>query len=141
MTKMSTEALKYIKVRKIKSPSRAHPIDAGIDFYVPEGINVDTFNEKCSVTGHYLSYEIDDDSNITKFFLLPGQSALIPSGIKLCVPEGYALIFTNKSGVASKKHLIVGASTVDCGYEGECHLNIHNIGTEAVEVSAGDKLV
>lgn len=138
---MSTEVLKYVKIRKVKSPSRAHSIDAGIDFYVPEDINADVFNAKSLITGQYPSYEIDDNSNITKFYLMPGQSALIPSGIKLCVPEGYALVFTNKSGIASKKHLVVGASTVDCGYEGECHLNIHNIGTETVEVSAGDKIV
>jgi len=34
----------------------------------------------------------------------------------LKIPEGYALIYFNKSGVASKKHLHVGASVVDENY-------------------------
>jgi dUTPase len=30
------EKIKFLKVRKVKSPSRAYEFDAGIDFYVPE---------------------------------------------------------------------------------------------------------
>ena len=31
-----TDTIKFLKVRDVKSPSRANEYDAGIDFYVPE---------------------------------------------------------------------------------------------------------
>ena len=70
----------------------------------------------------------------------PHQSVLIPSGIKVKVPDGYMLQFNNKSGIASKKGLIVGASVVDVGYEGECHLDLHNVSGRSQTISAGDKI-
>lgn len=103
------ETLKYCKVREVKSPNRAHPEDAGIDFYVPTTIDVDTFNEKCKLTGDAPEYKLDDNGNVIEITIHPGESVLLPSGIKVNVPSGYMLQFTNKSGVASKKHLHVGA--------------------------------
>ena len=47
----------------------------------------------------------------------------------------------NKSGVASKKHLHVGAAVVDAGYQGECHINLTNVGNTPQEIDAGDKIV
>lgn len=135
------ETLKYCKVREVKSPNRAHPEDAGIDFYVPTSIDVDTFIEKCKVTGDGIEYKLDDNGNVTEMILRPGESVLLPSGIKVKVPSGYMLQFTNKSGVASKKHLLVGANTVDVGYEGECHINLHNVSTRNQTICAGDKIV
>ena len=47
------ETLKYCKVREVKSPVRAHAEDAGIDFYIPEDIDEQTFGNKCDVTKCY----------------------------------------------------------------------------------------
>ena len=47
----------------------------------------------------------------------------------------------NKSGVATKYHLLVGASVVDADYQGEVHLNVHNTGNLPVTIFAGQKLV
>lgn len=135
------ETLKYCKVREVKSPNRAHPEDAGIDFYVPTTIDVDTFNEKCKLTGDAPEYKLDDNGNVIEITIHPGESVLLPSGIKVNVPSGYMLQFTNKSGVASKKHLIVGANTVDVGYSGECHINLHNVSNVNQTICAGDKIV
>ena len=49
--------------------------------------------------------------------------------------------FRPKSGVASKKHLLVGANTVDIGYSGECHVNLHNVSDREQIINAGDKIV
>ena len=57
------------------------------------------------------------------------------------MPDGYALIAMNKSGVSLKKNLMVGACVVDSDYQGEIHLHLINTGNQAVEISAGDKLV
>ena len=46
----------------------------------------------------------------------------------------------NKSGVASKRQLIVGACVVDPGYDGEIYVNLHNIGTETQKIKPGDKI-
>ncbi len=107
------------KTRDVKVPSRANPgADAGIDFYVPNGWN-----------------------NDEKMVLKPGQSVKIPAGIKIEVPAGYALIFFNKSGVASKRSLIVGACVVDHGYSGEVHINMINVGETDQTIEPGEKIV
>lgn len=123
--------MKYTKIRKVKSPTRGTKQSAGIDFYIP-----DDWNEG-------QSYKIP-----------PGGRVLIPSGIKVNVPTGYALIAFNKSGVASKTGLIVGAAVVDEDYQGEIHLNVINTNqfnetfgdityaayTGYVTINPGDKL-
>jgi len=107
--------MKISKVRDVKTPTRGTDKSAGIDFFVP------------------------DDFEETP--LSPGQSACIPSGIKANVPEGYALVVFNKSGVALKRNLSVGACVIDEDYQGEIHLHVYNFGNKVETVSSGEKLV
>lgn len=95
--------MKYSKLRDVKSPSRGTLQSAGIDFYIP-----------------------NDYNGGKPYSLPPGGRVLIPSGIKVSLPTGYALIAFNKSGIASKTGLIVGACVVDEDYQGEIHLNLIN---------------
>ena len=46
----------------------------------------------------------------------------------------------NRSSVASKRSLIVGACVVDSGYDGEVFVNLHNIGNESQVIKPGDKI-
>ena len=46
----------------------------------------------------------------------------------------------NRSGIASKRSLVVGAHVIDSGYDGEVFINLHNIGTETQVVKAGTKI-
>jgi dUTP pyrophosphatase len=101
--KRKNNMIKYSKTRKVKSPSRGTDLSAGIDFFVPDEWN----------GGSPLS-------------IPPGGRVLIPSGIKVSVPNGHALIAFNKSGVASKTGLVVGACVVDEDYQGEVHINMIN---------------
>lgn len=136
------ETLKYCKVRKVKTPTRAHATDAGIDFFVPEDLTLEVMEKKCEITGCNVEMELAEDGQTVKCFVLkPNESILIPSGIKMKVPEGYMLQYSNKSGVASKKGLLVGAEIVDVGYEGECHINLHNVSKFNQIITAGDKIV
>ena len=107
--------MKFTKVRDVKSPVRAHNTDAGIDFFIPNDFKETT--------------------------LKLGESICIPSGIKVNVPNGYALIAYNKSGVALKKGLDIGASVVDCGYQGEVHIHLTKVTNDEVKLSPGDKIV
>lgn len=106
--------LKFIKTKEVKSPVRGHDTDAGIDFFIPE--------------------------DFERTMLVPGEDVCIDSGIKVIVPRGYALIFKEKSGVALKKKLTIGACVVDSDYRGVVHLHLFNNGTEEVILEAGDKI-
>jgi len=108
--------MKISKIRDVKTPTRANPTDAGIDFFIPN------------------DYE-------GKTELFPGESCFIPSGVKVNCPEGFALVAFNKSGVAVKKGLHVGACVVDHGYQGEIHINLTNVSAEDQSIAAGDKIV
>jgi dUTP pyrophosphatase len=107
--------MKVQRIRNVKLPNRGTSASAGIDFFVPN----------------------DFDDTI----LNPGESVLIPSGIKAQVPRGYALIAFNKSGVATKQGLSVGACCVDEDYEGEIHLHMINTSDKQQTIAKGQKLV
>jgi len=113
---MFEEKVRVYKVRPTaKLPRRAHPADAGMDFFfAPE--------------------------NRDPVFVDPGQSKILGTGIKMQVPSGYMLQIMNKSGVAAKRSLVTGACVVDQGYTGEIFVNLHNIGTETQMLEPGVKL-
>lgn len=114
---MQEQNLRVSKVREVKTPTRGTEGSAGIDFFIPE----DFPESLCTIK--------------------PGERYLIPSGIKAQVPEGFALIAHNKSGVATKKSLMVGAKVVDSDYQGEIHMHLINCGDKTIKVAPGDKLV
>ena len=107
--------LSFIKTKDVKSPVRGQPSDAGIDFFIPEDFET--------------------------IELKPGEDILIDSGIKVIVPRDYALIFKEKSGVAVKKKLTLGASVIDSDYRGVVHFHLFNNGTVPQTISAGEKIV
>ena len=46
----------------------------------------------------------------------------------------------NRSSVASKLGLLVGAHVIDAGYEGEIFINLHNVSNVTQEVEHGQKI-
>jgi dUTPase len=46
----------------------------------------------------------------------------------------------NRSGIAAKRSLIVGACVVDSGYDGEVFVNLHNIGTKTQIIEPQTKI-
>jgi dUTP pyrophosphatase len=115
--------LKVFKVREsAKLPVRAYPNDAGMDlFYCPKENYKDAVGRKEVRIG-------------------VGAGVLIPTGLKIGVPKGYMLEVKNKSGIAFKKRLIVGACVVDSGYDGEVFVNLNNIGTKVAVIEPGQKI-
>lgn len=111
---MSTK-LKFIKIREVQTPEYGTIGSAGIDFFVPK--------------------------DFVGVHLKPNESVLIPSGIKARVPDNMVLIAFNKSGVATKKRLVVGAEVVDSDYQGEIHLHVYNTGTADMFVEPNDKIM
>lgn len=103
---------RFSKVRDVKSPQRANPNDA-IDLFIPNDVDPITIQ--------------------------PGKNNVTPTGIKMEVPHGMALLVFNKSGTASKLSLVKGAELIDHGYSGEIFIDVHNIGTEAQTLQPGQK--
>lgn len=96
-------------------PKRANPSDAGLDIH---------FSPK--------------DGGLVRVF--PGQSVVLETGLKFGVPHGYMLEVKNRSSVASKRSLLVGACVIDSGYNGEVKINLHNVGEEPQVLNPGDKI-
>jgi len=109
--------VEYFRIRRTANPpTRANPSDAGLDVHFSPANGTD------SVT------------------VGPGESAVLPTGLKFGVPHGYMLEVKNRSGLASKRSLVVGACVIDSGYDGEVFINLHNIGTETQVVEAATKI-
>jgi dUTPase len=138
---MTKDTIKFLKIRDVKSPTRAYEFDAGIDFYVPE------FNEKflndLAEKNQGRDLRMSGDSKSTHSIVIPAFSRImIPSGIKSRMAEpGRALIAANKSGVATKHGLVFGAQVVDYTYKGEIHLSLINASDYDVEITPGQKIL
>jgi dUTP pyrophosphatase len=74
--------------------------------------------------------------------LEPGERAMVPTGIAVAIPEGYAGLVTPRSGLAHRCGIGVvnGPGLVDSGYRGELKVILVNHGTEAVELARGDRI-
>lgn len=109
--------LRYENVRPgVKAPVRSNPSDAGLDvFYCPE-------------------------HNKGAIFIGPTATAVLPTGLRFEVPHGYMLEVKNRSSIAAKKQLLVGACVIDPGYSGEVFINLHNVGMEPQILNTGDKI-
>jgi dUTPase len=140
------------KTRDVKTPYRGTDGSAGIDFFVPKFD--DSFiadflkanplaklsNENDSMFPASVILEAEENK---KAFIRvnPNTGVLIPAGIRYIIPEDTALIAMNKSGIATKKGLIVGACVGDEDYEGEFHISLYNIGSYPRWIYEGEKIL
>lgn len=71
-----------------------------------------------------------------------GETAVIPTGIALELPVGYAGLIYARSGLATKQGLAPAnkVGVVDCDYRGEVKVALHNHSTEARTVAPGDRI-
>ena len=130
--------MKFCKVRNVKSPVRGTSKSAGIDFFIPNNFG----NNKYGPQGIRVE---------------PGYDVLIPSGIKMEIPDGYMLMAADKSGVvtsraacicagrtpkqdAFRSPVIIGAKIVDEDYQGEIHIHLINTGNEPIFLKPGMKI-
>lgn len=95
-------------------PFYAHPGDAGADLVSTEAVRLE-----------------------------PGERALIGTGVRIALPEGYAAFVVPRSGLAAKHGITVVNSpgTVDAGYRGEIRVSLLNTDSrEAYDVAVGDRI-
>lgn len=74
--------------------------------------------------------------------IAPNETKFIPTGLAFEIPEGYAGFIYARSGLACKKGLAPAnkVGVVDADYRGEVMVAIHNHGTEAQTVEAGERI-
>jgi dUTP pyrophosphatase len=110
--------LQYYMVHgNVFPPIRSNPSDAGLDLRWSPA-----------------------DTSISAMRIEPGESKLLQTGCMFAIPHGFMMEIKNRSSMAAKKNLIVGACVVDSGYGGEVFVNIHNIGVTDQFIEPGDKI-
>jgi dUTP pyrophosphatase len=75
--------------------------------------------------------------------LAPGERAVLPTGIALAVPDGFAVFVHPRSGLAARAGLgVVNApGTIDSGYRGEIKVIVINHDrTEPLHLSRGERV-
>lgn len=125
----------------VKRPDKADPLSAGSDFYIPfNGIVEHCPGDKDddgTTHGLYQKVVSQKDQSI---LVRPGENISIYSGICIEVDYGQIALVCNRSGIANKRNLVVGACVVDTFYTGEVRFDIHNIGTRDMWIKPGDKI-
>ena len=95
-------------------PSAQHPGDAGLDLRAVRAAEV-----------------------------APGERAMIPTGVSVAIPAGYAGLVLPRSGLASRQGLTLANAPglIDAGYRGEVICAVVNLDpSEAVRIEVGDRI-
>ncbi len=94
-------------------PSRARPDDAGWDLRAAEPVK-----------------------------LPPGGRAMVPTGVAVAIPPGYAALVLPRSGHAARHGvgLVNAPGLIDAGYRGEIRVLLINHGDEVVTFERGDRV-
>ena len=74
--------------------------------------------------------------------IAPAETKLIPTGIAMEIPVGYAGFIYARSGLASKKGLAPAnkVGVVDADYRGEVMIALHNHGTAEQTIEMGERI-
>ena len=74
--------------------------------------------------------------------LQPGDRVLVPTGIRIAVPQGYEAQVRSRSGLALRHGLYLpnGPGTVDSDYRGEVGVILQNGGRETFTIERGERI-
>ncbi|WP_448237860.1 dUTP diphosphatase [Microbacterium paulum] len=75
--------------------------------------------------------------------LEPGQRALVGTGVRIALPDGYVAFVVPRSGLAARHGITIVNSpgTVDAGYRGEIKVSLLNTdASQAYDVAVGDRI-
>lgn len=74
--------------------------------------------------------------------LQPGETKLIPTGIAMEIPVGYAGLIYARSGLATKKGLAPAnkVGVIDADYRGEIMVALHNHSAVPTTVECGERI-
>jgi dUTP pyrophosphatase len=103
-----------VPIIAVETPVYAHPGDAGADLIAAEAARLE-----------------------------PGERALVPTGVRIALPDGHVAFVVPRSGLAARHGISIVNSpgTVDAGYRGEIKVSLLNTDTrEAYDVAVGDRI-
>jgi len=74
--------------------------------------------------------------------LLPGERRLIPTGLRIALPDGYEAQVRPRSGLALRHGIgmVNSPGTVDADYRGELQVLLVNLGQEPFTIRRGDRI-
>lgn len=75
--------------------------------------------------------------------LKPGERAIVPTGLSIALPSGFAAFVMPRSGLAAKHGvgLVNSPGTIDAGYRGEISVVLINTDSrDVVSISRGDRI-
>ena len=83
-----------------------------------------------------------DLSCVEAFSLVPGERALVRTGVAIALPDGYAGLVLPRSGLALRAGVTVlnAPGLIDSGYRGEIGVLLINHGTEPVTLGRGERI-
>lgn len=72
----------------------------------------------------------------------PGARALVPTGLRLAIPDGYEVQVRPRSGLALKHGITLPNTpgTIDSDYRGPLGVIVMNAGSERFQISHGDRI-
>ncbi|WP_170346411.1 dUTP diphosphatase [Ruegeria atlantica] len=78
----------------------------------------------------------------TPITLDPGQRALVPTGLRIEIPQGYEVQVRPRSGLALKHGITLPNTpgTIDSDYRGPLGVIVMNAGQERFEIAHGDRI-
>ncbi len=94
-----------------KAPSYSHPGDAGMDLYASQEVKI-----------------------------ARGGIARIATGLAMEIPDGYAGLVWDKSGLSTAHGIKTLAGVIDSGYRGEIQVGLINLGNEDVVIAKHQKV-
>lgn len=84
-----------------------------------------------------------DLSSAVAAHIAPGERVLVPTGLAMAIPRGWAGLIHPRSGLAARHGLTVlnAPGTIDAGYRGEILVNLINLDPrETFYVRRGDRI-
>lgn len=101
-----------------------------------EGATIPTYGSK-NAAGADLYACLDE-----ALTLQPGETFLVPTGLSMALPEGYAGLIYARSGLASKKGLAPAnkVGVVDSDYRGEVMVALHNHSNKAATIEPNERI-
>ena len=107
----------FLPVQRLRAdaevPVRAHPWDAGLDLVAAEAVHLE-----------------------------PGGRGVVPTGIAVAIPPGWAGLVVPRSGLARRQGITLTNSPglIDAGYRGEVQVLVINHDAAAHTIAVGERI-
>ena len=98
--------------------------------------------ETAQAAGADLRANFPPEARKAGLLLAPGARALVPTGLRVALPEGHEWQIRARSGLALKQGLALvnGVGTIDADYRGPVGVILINLGTGPIQISHGDRI-